>query len=100
MKNNQPASNTTKPETKSDEPKKPSLEAEEESAAAHQEPMGSVAAAVPGSDDLAQDAIETRELPGAESPEIRDQPKTTAGTETKVEGEEIARDDQARDKKH
>lgn len=59
----------------------PSLEAEEESAAAQAEPMGSIAAAVPGNDALAQDALNTREQPGAEAPEIRDQPETTAGTE-------------------
>ena len=50
--------------------------------------MGSVAAAVPGSDRAAQDPARTGQLPGAESPVIRNQPKTTAGTEAKLEKEE------------
>ncbi len=57
------------------------LAAEEERAAANDEPMGSIAAAVPGSDALAEDAIENAELPGAEEPEVAAQPETTAGTE-------------------
>jgi len=76
-------------------PKKNELEAEVERAAAEQEPMGSIAAAVPGDDAAAENAIEAAELPGAEAPEIRDEPETTAGTEAKIEGEEIATSDQA-----
>lgn len=64
-------------------------EAEAESAAAHDEPMGSVAAAVPGSNTAAEDAVHGT-LPGAEAPETRDEPETTAGTEFKREGEEPA----------
>lgn len=69
------------------------LEAEAESAAAHDEPMGSIAAAVPGDDAAAEDVVDTAKLPGAEAPEIRDQPETTAGTEAKVEGEGTAAGD-------
>ncbi len=76
-----------KPASKSAKPTDASLEAEEESAAAQAEPMGSIAAAVPGDDALAQDALETGEQPGAEAKEIRDQPETTAGTEEKLEDE-------------
>ena len=60
------------------------LVGEEELAAANDEPMGSIAAAVPGSNALAQDAIESAELPGAEEPRIVAQPQTTAGTEFKT----------------
>jgi hypothetical protein len=70
------------------------LEAEVESAAANAEPMGSVAAAVPGDNDAAQDAKVTGARPGAESPVIRDQPKTTAGTESKLAGEEATLESQ------
>lgn len=67
--------------------KKNSLAAEEEWAAAREEPMGSIAAAVPGDDAIAQDAIDTAALPGAEAAEIQDQAETSAGTESKAEGE-------------
>jgi hypothetical protein len=70
-------------------PKRAGLAAELEESAAVMEPMGSIAAAVPGSDKLAQNAIHTKKLPGAEAPEIRDEPETTAGTEAKIESEEI-----------
>ena len=62
--------------------------AEVESAAADAEPMGSIAAAVPGSDKLAADALKSGKQPGAEATEIRNQPRTTAGTEPKLEREE------------
>lgn len=69
---------------KTAEPKRTSkLAAEEERAAASDEPMGSIAAAVPGSNARAQDAIESPQLPGAEEPRIVDKPRTTAGTEFK-----------------
>jgi hypothetical protein len=71
--------------------KKPaSIEAEAESAAARDEPMGSIAAAIPGSNQAAEDVMKHGKLPGAEAPEIRDEPETTAGTEAKREGEEPA----------
>jgi hypothetical protein len=70
-------------------PKKAGLAAELEESASEQEPMGSIAAAVPGSDKLAQDAIETRKRPGAEAREIRSEPETTAGTEFKIESEQF-----------
>lgn len=76
---------STQPITKTPQPAEVSLEAEEESAAAQDEPMGSIAAAVPGDDTLAQDAIHSTEQPGAEAREIRDQPETTAGTEVQLE---------------
>lgn len=79
---------SAKPALKTAKPANVSLEAEEESAAAHDEPMGSIAAAVPGDDSLAQDAIETGAQPGAEAPEIQDEPETTAGTKAKKEGDE------------
>ena len=81
------APKSAKPASKSAKPTHASLEAEEESAAAQAEPMGSIAAAVPGDDALAQDALETGEQPGAEVKEIRDQPETTAGTAEKLEDE-------------
>lgn len=65
------------------------LEADAESAAAEAEPMGSIAAAVPGNDKTANDVTETGQQPGAESAAIREQPKTTAGTEAKLEQEEV-----------
>ena len=66
------------------------LAAEAESAAAHDEPMGSIAAAVPGSNCLAEKAMETSQRPGAEETKIRDVPETTAGTEAKKEPERPA----------
>ena len=71
--------------------KKPStIEAEVENAAAADEPMGSIAAAVPGSNQAAQNPMRTGKHPGAEAQEIRNHPDTTAGTEAKREGEEPA----------
>jgi hypothetical protein len=64
------------------------LAADAESAAADAEPMGSIAAAVPGSDKLAADALNSGKQPGAEAAEIRNQPRTTAGTEARLEKEE------------
>ena len=70
-------------------PEKPStIEADMEDAAAAAEPMGSIAAAVPGSNHAAEDPLRTGKHPGAEAQEIRNQPDTTAGTEAKREGEE------------
>ena len=63
------------------------LEADAESAAAEAEPMGSIAAAVPGDNNAAQDVTETGKSPGAESTVLRDQPDTTAGTEDQLENE-------------
>jgi len=76
---------TARPARKTARPRKVSLAAEEESAAGREEPMGSIAAAVPGNDSAAQNAMESAQLPGAEAPEIRDRPQTTAGTEAKLE---------------
>ena len=72
-------------------PEKPStIEAdmEDAAAAAAAEPMGSIAAAVPGSNHAAEDPMRTGKQPGTEAQEIRNQPDTTAGTEAKREGEE------------
>ena len=77
------------PRNNEDTPKQDNcLVAEAESAAADAEPMGSVAAAVPGSDLLAQDSLHSSKQPGAEATELRNQPSTTAGTETRLETEE------------
>ncbi len=59
------------------------LAGEEERSTAKDEPMGSIAAAVPGSDARAQNAIENAEPPGAEEPQIIAAPETTAGVEFK-----------------
>lgn len=73
---------------KTAEPKPASqLAAEEERAAASDEPMGSIAAAVPGSNALAQDALKSGKLPGAEEPRVVEKPRTTAGTEFKSKDE-------------
>jgi hypothetical protein len=81
-KDPQPASQKQMPEQDN------SLVAEVESAAADAEPMGSIAAAVPGSDKIAADALNSGKQPGAEAAEIRNQPHTTAGTEARLEKEE------------
>lgn len=82
-----PAKSAPKKQKLAATPRTKGLEAEVEEAAAEQEPMGSIAAAVPGSDKLAEDALESAKQPGAEAPEIRDEPETTAGTEAKIESE-------------
>jgi len=57
------------------------LVSEEEAAAAKDEPMGSIAAAVPGDDEAAEDGIEPGQKPGAEDPTVEKDPGPTAGTE-------------------
>jgi len=57
------------------------LASEVEAAAAKEEPMGSIAAAVPGSDEAAEDGHEPGRKPGAEEPAVRKDPGPTAGTE-------------------
>ena len=57
------------------------LVSEAEAAAAKEEPMGSIAAAVPGDDNAAEKGIEPGQKPGAEDSAIRKQSGSTAGTE-------------------
>lgn len=90
-----PVKKKTAPKKKATPKPKNGLVAEVEESAAEQEPMGSIAAAVPGSDAAAEDVMDSAELPGAEAPEIRDEPETTAGTEAKIESEEIVPDEKS-----
>jgi hypothetical protein len=57
------------------------LASDAEAAAAKEEPMGSIAAAVPGDDEAAEDGLEPGRKPGAEEPAIRKETGPTAGTE-------------------
>jgi hypothetical protein len=67
------------------------LAAEVEAAAAKDEPMGSIAAAVPGDNKAAQDAIQPSRKPGAEERETEKESGSTAGTEFHTEEEKAAR---------
>jgi len=58
-----------------------SLASEAEAAAAKDEPMGSIAAAVPGDNAAAEDGIVVGRKPGAEETDIEREPGPTAGTE-------------------
>lgn len=92
LKQNAEAGKPAQPAT----PQPSSLEAEVEAAAAQDEPMGSIAAAVPGSDKAAQDVSKggkasNGKLPGAEAPQVANATGTTAGTEFKREGEQPPR---------
>lgn len=61
-----------------------------EAAAAKDEPMGSIAAAVPGSDKVAEDSLRPGRRPGAEEEEVRPEGGSTAGTEFPVESRKTA----------
>jgi hypothetical protein len=58
-----------------------SLVSEAETAAAKDEPMGSIASAVPGNDAAAEDGLAPGSRPGAEETDIEREAGPTAGTE-------------------
>jgi hypothetical protein len=63
------------------EAKDKTLASEAEAAAAQDEPMGSIAAAVPGDNAAAEDGIAAGRKPGAEETKIQKEAGPTAGTE-------------------
>ncbi len=91
-KNVAPPKPPSKPAVAKAKPARPkpisTLAGEEDQPAARAEPTGSIAAAVSGNDALAEDTIETVELPGGEEPQIGTQPDTTAGTEFAMDTKE------------
>jgi hypothetical protein len=72
-----PAGVTAKDEKQKDQ----NLVADVELAAAKDEPMGSIAAAVPGDDAAAEDGLAPGRHPGAEEPNTGTEAGPTAGTE-------------------
>lgn len=88
MEKSSNASNSVEPQTQ--DAKDKNLAAEAEAAAAKDEPMGSIAAAVPGDNAAAQDAIKPGQRPGAEERKTEKEPGSTAGTEFHKEEERQA----------
>ena len=67
--------------TRVEETRDKTLVSEAEAAAAKDEPMGSIAAAVPGDDEAAENGLEPGQDPGSEEPTVREEAGPTAGTE-------------------